>query len=89
VKEDRLSAVLTADGKRASAAIAAKTQPSPLHQDPHAVRDTPEKVLEVALGHEVRAFRKKLGITVADLAAPPAFRSACCPRSRTASPRRR
>ncbi|WP_432288815.1 XRE family transcriptional regulator (plasmid) [Aminobacter sp. BA135] len=40
----------------------------PLHQDPHAVRDTREKVLEVAIGHEVRAFRKKLGITVADLA---------------------
>ncbi|WP_163563718.1 helix-turn-helix domain-containing protein, partial [Klebsiella pneumoniae] len=40
-----------------------------LHQDPHAVRDTREKVLEVAIGHEVRAFRKKLGITVADLAA--------------------
>ncbi|MDR7225130.1 transcriptional regulator with XRE-family HTH domain [Aminobacter aminovorans] len=69
MKDDRLSAVMTADGKKASAAIAAKAQPSPLHQDPHAIRDTPEKVLEVALGHEVRAFRKKLGITVADLAA--------------------
>src|SRR5690606_26360854 len=31
-------------------------------------RDTREKVLEVAIGREVRAFRKKLGITVADLA---------------------
>src|SRR6266567_7274973 len=41
----------------------------PLTQDPHAIRDTREKVLEVAIGHEVRAFRKKLGITVADLAA--------------------
>jgi transcriptional regulator with XRE-family HTH domain len=41
----------------------------PLSQNPHAVRDTPEKVLEVAIGREVRAFRKKLGITVADLAA--------------------
>lgn len=41
---------------------------SPLTQDPHAVRDTREKVLEVAIGREVRAFRKKLGITVADLA---------------------
>lgn len=40
-----------------------------LSQNPHAVRDTPEKVLEVAIGREVRAFRKKLGITVADLAA--------------------
>src|SRR5437899_3362555 len=42
---------------------------TPLTQDPHAIRDTREKVLEVAIGHEVRAFRKKLGITVADLAA--------------------
>lgn len=42
---------------------------SPLSQNPHAVKDTREKVLEVAIGHEVRAFRKKLGITVADLAA--------------------
>ena len=42
---------------------------TPLTQDPHAVRDTREKVLEVAIGREVRAFRKKLGITVADLAA--------------------
>ncbi len=41
----------------------------PLMQNPHAVRDTPEKVLEVAIGREVRAFRRKLGITVADLAA--------------------
>lgn len=38
-------------------------------QDPHAVKSKQEKVLEVAIGHEVRAFRKKLGITVADLAA--------------------
>jgi transcriptional regulator with XRE-family HTH domain len=43
--------------------------PLPLSQDPHAIRDVREKVLEVAIGHEVRAFRKKLGITVADLAA--------------------
>lgn len=41
----------------------------PLAQNPHAIRDTREKVLEVAIGREVRAFRKKLGITVADLAA--------------------
>lgn len=69
MKEDRLSAVMTADGKKAPAPVSTKPQPVPLHQDPHAIRDTPEKVLEVALGHEVRAFRKKLGITVADLAA--------------------
>ena len=53
----------------AAVAKAALARVSPLHQDPHAVRDTREKVLEVAIGHEVRAFRKKLGITVADLAA--------------------
>ncbi len=40
-----------------------------LTQDPHSVRDTRENVLEVAIGHEVRTFRKQLGITVADLAA--------------------
>ena len=52
----------------AGAAKSALSRVSPLSQDPHAVRDTREKVLEVAIGHEVRAFRKKLGITVADLA---------------------
>jgi transcriptional regulator with XRE-family HTH domain len=40
----------------------------PLKQNPHAVRDTKENVLEVAIGREVRAYRNKLGITVADLA---------------------
>ncbi len=44
-------------------------RPAPLRQDPHATHEKREKVLEVAIGHEVRAFRKKLGITVADLAA--------------------
>lgn len=41
-----------------------------LSQDPHAPAHEPrEKVLEVAIGREVRAVRKKLGITVADLSA--------------------
>ncbi|KQT63997.1 MULTISPECIES: helix-turn-helix domain-containing protein [unclassified Aureimonas] len=39
-----------------------------LRQDPHAVREPKENNLELAIGHEVRAFRKKLGITVSDLA---------------------
>ncbi|NKN39117.1 helix-turn-helix domain-containing protein [Agrobacterium sp. a22-2] len=39
-----------------------------LRQDPHALRDPKENNLEIAIGHEVRAFRKKLGITGADLA---------------------
>ena len=49
-------------GKKAAAA------PAALRQDPHALRDARENNLEIAIGHEVRAFRKKLGITGADLA---------------------
>ena len=58
-----------AEDDKISAPSARSVRPVSLIQDPHAVRDTREKVLEVAIGHEVRAFRKKLGITVADLAA--------------------
>jgi transcriptional regulator with XRE-family HTH domain len=36
-------------------------------QDPHALSGARDNVLEVAIGREVRAFRKKLGITVSDL----------------------
>ena len=39
-----------------------------LSQDPHAVREAKVNNLEAAIGHEVRAYRKKLGITVTDLA---------------------
>ncbi len=38
-------------------------------QNPHALRDATENNLEQAIGHEVRAARRQLGITVADLAA--------------------
>lgn len=38
-----------------------------LTQDPHSVRTAREKVLEVAIGREVRAFRKAQGTTVAEL----------------------
>lgn len=38
------------------------------YQDPHAVRDVRVNNLEMAIGHEVRTLRKKLGITGADLA---------------------
>ncbi len=38
-----------------------------LSQDPHSVREIREKVLEVAIGREVRAHRRKQEITVADL----------------------
>ncbi len=40
-----------------------------LKQDPHRVKEQREKVLEVAIGREVRAFRRKQEITVADLSA--------------------
>ncbi|NBB46870.1 helix-turn-helix domain-containing protein [Rhizobium sp. CRIBSB] len=40
----------------------------PLAQDPHAVREPRANNLELAIGHEVRTYRKKLGITVADMA---------------------
>ena len=39
-----------------------------LEQDPHAVRDSSEKRLEVAIGLEVRLLRKHIGFTVAELA---------------------
>ena len=40
-----------------------------LTQDPHATGSAHEKVLEVAIGREVRAFRKRQGVTVAELSA--------------------
>jgi len=39
-----------------------------LSQDPHRVLGEREKVLEVAIGREVRAFRKQQNMTVAELA---------------------
>ncbi len=69
-KVSRRKAVRGSDpaaAKRAARSVLAK--PIALTQDPHATRDTRENVLEVAIGHEVRTFRKKLGITVADLSA--------------------
>ena len=56
------------DGSKAGADDVRRIR-SPLKQNPHATRDTREMVLEVAIGREVRANRKKLGITVAELAA--------------------
>lgn len=40
-----------------------------LQQNPHSIRDSRDKTLEVAIGREVRAFRRKQEITVADLSA--------------------
>lgn len=41
---------------------------SKLTQNPHVVREEREKVLEVAIGREVRAFRRRQEVTVAELA---------------------
>jgi DNA-binding XRE family transcriptional regulator len=41
---------------------------APAFQDPHALVGTTSPRLEVAIGREVRAFRRKLDMTVADLA---------------------
>ena len=41
---------------------------APLAQNPHAIRERRENNLELAIGHEVRTLRKKLNLTVADLA---------------------
>ncbi|RVU38619.1 helix-turn-helix domain-containing protein [Hwanghaeella grinnelliae] len=52
--------------------MATDTGPRPsttkLDQDPHRVRDDSEKNLEVAIGREIRAFRKQQGMTVAEMA---------------------
>ncbi len=55
--------------KRETAEQAEHGARAPFSQDPHAVREPKENNLEMAIGHEVRAYRKKLGITVTDLAA--------------------
>ncbi|HEX5666270.1 MAG TPA: XRE family transcriptional regulator [Hyphomicrobium sp.] len=52
----------TDDGDEADLPVALDSQ------DPHALSGARDNVLEVAIGREVRAFRKKLGITVSDLA---------------------
>ena len=45
----------------------AKRIPATLKQDPHAVQDDLFQRLELAIGHEVRSIRKRLGITIAEL----------------------
>lgn len=39
----------------------------PLKQNPHAVQENLEQRLELAIGHEVRSARKRLGITISEL----------------------
>ena len=42
---------------------------TPLSQDPHALREGREKTLEAAIGRQVRALRKRQGLTGQELAA--------------------
>ncbi len=39
-----------------------------LNQNPHGLKTAKEKKLEVAIGRQVNAYRKKLGLTIAELA---------------------
>ena len=41
----------------------------PLAQDPHRVKEAREKVLEIAIGREVRSLRRQQEVTVAELSA--------------------
>jgi len=52
----------------ANALKPAKVTQTVLVQDPHAVREPRVNNLEMAIGHEVRTYRRKLGLTVVDLA---------------------
>jgi hypothetical protein len=62
-----------------------KTEPAPCLIRIRMLSAIPkENNLEMAIGHEVRAYRKKLGITVTDLAAATGVSSGCCRRSRMA-----
>ena len=49
--------------------MTAPSKPARLTQDPHAVRDLPEKSLEIAIGRQVRDLRKRQRMTGTDLAA--------------------
>lgn len=55
------------DDARPIAGDVPRARPS-LAQDPHGTGEPRERVLEVAIGREVRALRSRLGITAADLA---------------------
>ncbi|MCX8568395.1 helix-turn-helix domain-containing protein [Aminobacter sp. MET-1] len=50
------------------AGFARKTAPVGLHQDPHAVRPRGENELQAAIGREVRACRKRHGMSATELA---------------------
>jgi len=57
-----------AGGPAAKARPASRDGATPKFQDPHGLVDATHARLEMAIGREVREFRKKLDMTVADLA---------------------
>jgi transcriptional regulator with XRE-family HTH domain len=57
-----------ASGPAAKGRPAPRDDAAPKFQDPHGLVDATHARLEVAIGREVREFRKKLDMTVADLA---------------------
>jgi transcriptional regulator with XRE-family HTH domain len=69
-KTDGRSAQTTAraGGPAAKARPASRDGTTPKFQDPHGLVDATHARLEMAIGREVREFRKKLDMTVADLA---------------------
>ena len=58
---------MTDDGDVTDFVPVPKNKPA-FDQDPHRVRELSERNLELAIGREVRAFRRQQGMTVADLA---------------------
>lgn len=62
-----VSRVPTSDDEEAAAPPSAAVSED--GQDPHALTGARDRVLEVAIGREVKALRTKLGLTVVDLAA--------------------
>jgi transcriptional regulator with XRE-family HTH domain len=58
----------TALAAQTVAGFARKTAPVGLHQDPHAVRPRGENELQAAIGREVRACRKRHGMSATELA---------------------
>lgn len=58
-----------ANWKRSEGVKAPLTPAKMIGQDPHALSEARDNILEVAIGREVRNFRTKLGIKISDLAA--------------------
>lgn len=65
ISGEQAASILSAG--RAQVAFSTMPTAPPPEQDPHATDGARDNMLEVAIGREVKAFRNRLGITVADL----------------------